>query len=288
MSKKWVYFFDEVAQAKEYVGGDWEKVRGLLGGKGANLGEMIRIGVPVPPGYTVTTEACNAYLDAGETYPEGLNEQILESLKAVETKTGKKFGDPQNPLLVSCRSGAKFSMPGMMDTVLNIGLNDETVKGMIALTGDERFVYDLYRRLIQMFGNVVMLVSGEDFEEVLTAARAKAGVKSDTELSAEGWKAVTEEFKAIFKRHTGRDFPADPYEQLNLATEAVFKSWFGKRAVDYRNAAGIAHDLGTGVNIQTMVFGNLGDDSATGVALTRNGTTGENRIEGDYLINAQG
>ena len=288
MSKKWVYFFDEVAQAEEYVGGDWEKVRGLLGGKGANLAEMVRIGVPVPPGYTVTTEACNAYLDAGETYPEGLNEQILESLRAVEAKTGKKFGDPQNPLLVSCRSGGKFSMPGMMDTVLNIGLNDDTIKGMIALSGDERFAYDLYRRLIQMFGSVVMSVSDEDFEEVLTEARAKAGVKSDSELSAEGWKAVTEEFKAIFKRHTGRDFPTDPYEQLNLATEAVFKSWFGKRAVDYRNAAGIAHDLGTAVNIQTMVFGNLGNDSATGVALTRNGTTGEHRIEGDYLMNAQG
>jgi pyruvate,orthophosphate dikinase len=288
MSKKWVYFFDEVAQAEEYVGGDWEKVRGLLGGKGANLGEMVRIGVPVPPGYTVTTEACNAYLDAGETYPEGLNEQILESLETVEAKTGKKFGDPQNPLLVSCRSGGKFSMPGMMDTVLNIGLNDETIKGMIALSGDERFVYDSYRRLVQMFGSVVMLVPDEHFEEVLTAARAKAGVKTDTELSAAEWKAVAEQFKAIFKRHTGRDFPTDPYEQLNLATEAVFKSWFGKRAVDYRNAAGIAHDLGTAVNIQTMVFGNLGNDSATGVALTRNGTTGENRVEGDYLINAQG
>ena len=288
MSKKWVYFFDEVEQAEEYVGGDWEKVRGLLGGKGANLAEMVRVGVPVPPGYTVTTEACNAYLDAGETYPEGLNEQILESLKTVEVKTGKKFGDPQNPLLVSCRSGGKFSMPGMMDTVLNIGLNDATIKGMIALSGDERFVYDLYRRLIQMFGSVVMLVPDEPFEEVLTKARAKAGVKSDTELSAEDWKAVVEEFKGIFKRHTGRDFPTDPYEHLHLATEAVFKSWFGKRAVDYRNAAGIAHDLGTAVNIQTMVFGNMGNDSATGVALTRNGTTGENRVEGDYLINAQG
>ncbi|NQT68588.1 MAG: pyruvate, phosphate dikinase [Desulfobacteraceae bacterium] len=288
MSKKWVYFFDEVAQAEEYVGGDWEKVRGLLGGKGANLAEMVRVGVPVPPGYTITTEACNAYLDAGETYPDGLNEQILASLKTVEAKTGKKFGDPKNPLLVSCRSGGKFSMPGMMDTVLNIGLNDATIKGMIALSGDERFVYDSYRRLVQMFGSVVMLVPDEPFEEVLTKARAKAGVKTDTELSAEDWKAVAEEFKAIFKRHTGRDFPTDPYEQLNLATEAVFKSWFGKRAVDYRNAAGIAHDLGTAVNIQTMVFGNLGSDSATGVALTRNGTTGENRVEGDYLINAQG
>jgi len=288
MSKKWVFFFDEVDQAEKYVGGDWEDVRGLLGGKGANLGEMARVGVPVPPGYTVTTEACNAYLDAGEKMPEGLNEQILTALKTVEEKTGKKFGDPKNPLLVSCRSGGKFSMPGMMDTVLNIGLNDETAKGLIASTGDERFVYDLSRRLVQMFGSVVMGIADEPFEEVLTEAREKAGVKSDTELSAEQWKAVTAEFKDIFKRHTGIDFPTKPYEQLNMATEAVFKSWHGKRAVDYRNAAGIAHDLGTAVNIQTMVFGNMGDDSATGVALTRNGTTGENRVEGDYLVNAQG
>ncbi|MFH1990818.1 MAG: pyruvate, phosphate dikinase [Pseudomonadota bacterium] len=288
MAKKWVYLFDEVEQAEEYVGGKWENVRGFLGGKGANLAEMVRIGVPVPPGYTVTTEACNAYLAAGEKFPEGLNEQILEALITVEKKTGKKFGDPKNPLLVSCRSGAKFSMPGMMDTVLNIGLNDKTVKGMIKLTGDERFVYDLYRRLVQMFGKVVMGVSDEAFEHVITDARAKAGVATDTELTAEDWKAVTQKFMAIFKKHTGRDFPTDPYEQMNLATEAVFKSWNGKRAVDYRNAAGISHNLGTAVNIQTMVFGNLGNDSATGVAMTRNATTGENRIEGDYLTNAQG
>ena len=288
MSKKWIYFFDEVDKAEEYVGGEWEDVRALLGGKGANLGEMVRIGTPVPPGYTITTEACISYLDAGEKMPEGLEEQLLESLKTVEEKTGKKFGDPKNPLLVSCRSGGKFSMPGMMDTVLNIGLNDKTIKGMIKLSGDERFVYDLYRRLVSMFGNVVMGLPDEPFEEVLTEARAKAGVESDTELSAEEWKSVTKEFKAIFKRHTGRDFPTDPYEQLNMATEAVFKSWHGKRAVDYRNAAGIPHDMGTAVNVQTMVFGNLGSDSATGVALTRNGTTGVNRVEGDYLINAQG
>jgi pyruvate,orthophosphate dikinase len=288
MSKKWIYFFDEVDKAEEYVGGEWDDVRALLGGKGANLGEMVRIGVPVPPGYTITTEACIAYLDAGEKWPKGLEDQLLESLKAVEEKTGKKFGDPKNPLLVSCRSGGKFSMPGMMDTVLNIGLNDKTIKGMIELTGDERFVYDLYRRLVAMFGSVVMGIPDEPFEEVLTEARAKAGVESDTDLAAEDWKAVTKEFKAIFKRHTGLDFPTDPYEQLNMATEAVFKSWNGKRAVDYRNAAGIPHDMGTAVNVQTMVFGNLGSDSATGVALTRNGTTGENRVEGDYLINAQG
>jgi len=176
----------------------------------------------------------------------------------------------------------------MMDTVLNIGLNDKTIKGMIKLSGDERFVYDLYRRLVQMFGSVVMGIPDEPFEEVLTETRAKAGVASDTELAAEEWKAVTAEFKEIFKRHTDRDFPTDPYEQLNMATEAVFKSWHGKRAVDYRNAAGIPHDMGTAVNVQTMVFGNLGNDSATGVALTRNGTTGVNRVEGDYLMNAQG
>ncbi len=288
MSKKWVYLFDEIGQAEEYVGGEWENVRALLGGKGANLGEMVRIGVPVPPGCTITTEACNAFLDAGSKFPEGLMEQILKALKTIEQRTGKVFGDPKNPLLVSCRSGGKFSMPGMMDTVLNIGLNDKTAKGMVELSGDERFVYDLYRRLVQMYGNVVMEVPDEAFEEVITKARKKAGVKTDTELTAEDWKAVTKEFKTIFKRYTGRNFPTDPFEQLNLAIEAVFRSWNGKRAVDYRNAAGIPHDLGTAVNIQTMVFGNFGNDSATGVAMTRNATTGENQIEGDYLTNAQG
>jgi len=288
MSKKWVYRFDEVKQAEEYVGGEWENVRGLLGGKGANLSEMVLIGVPVPPGFTVSTEACNAYLASGETFPEGLREQILEALRNVEESTGRKFGDKKNPLLISCRSGGKFSMPGMMDTVLDIGLNDETVKGLLEMTGDERFVYDSYRRLVQMFGSVVMGAPDEAFEEVLTAARLKAGVETDAELTADDWKNVTVKFKAIFRRYANRDFPTDPYDQLNLATEAVFKSWNGKRAVDYRNATGIPHDLGTAVSIQTMVFGNMGNDSATGVALTRNGTTGENRIEGDYLTNAQG
>ncbi len=288
MTKKWVYTFSEVDKAEEYVGGEWEGVRGFLGGKGANLAEMTRIGIPVPPGFTVTTEACNAYLEAGETFPEDMWEQEKDALVKVEEETGKKIGDTKNPLLVSCRSGAKFSMPGMMDTVLNIGLNDKTAKAMAKLTGDERFVYDSYRRLVQMFGSVVMDMSDEVFEEVLTKARDKAGVETDTELKAEDWKAVTGEFKSIFKRHTGKDFPTDPYEQLKMATEAVFKSWNGKRAIDYRNAAKISHNLGTAVNIQTMVFGNMGDDCATGVALTRNGTTGENQIEGDYLINAQG
>jgi pyruvate,orthophosphate dikinase len=288
MSKKWVYLFDEVEQAEKYVGGEWENVRELLGGKGANLSEMVRIGVPVPPGFTVSTEACKAYLDSGETFPEGLKEQILEALKSVEESTGKRFGDKKNPLLISCRSGGKFSMPGMMDTVLNIGLNDKTAAGLLELTGDERFLYDSYRRLVQMFGSVVMGAPDEVFEEVITEARLKAGVETDTQLTADDWKDVTKKFKAIFRRYANRDFTTDPYEQLNLAIEAVFKSWNGKRAVDYRNATGIPHDLGTAVSIQTMVFGNMGNDSATGVALTRNGTTGDNKIEGDYLTNAQG
>jgi len=288
MSKKWVYSFDELDRAASYCGSDWERVRGLLGGKGANLAEMTRIGLPVPPGFTVTTEACNAYLAAGMKFPEDMWEQELEALASIEKKTGKKFGDPANPLLLSCRSGAKFSMPGMMDTVLNIGLNEETVESMIQSTGDARFVFDSYRRLIQMFGSVVMGVPDEPFEEVITECRRSRGVKNDAELTADDWKVVGERFKDIFRRHNRIDFPTDPFEQLRLATEAVFKSWNGKRAVDYRNAARIPHDLGTAVNIQTMVFGNMGDDSATGVAMTRNATTGEKKIEGDYLINAQG
>jgi pyruvate, orthophosphate dikinase len=288
MSGKWVYLFEDVDQAEAYVGGSWDRVRGLFGGKGANLAEMVRIGAPVPPGFTITTEACNAYLDSGGNFPEGMWAQTLDAMKAVEAATGKKFGDADNPLLVSCRSGAKFSMPGMMDTVLNIGLNDDTARGMVRLTGDERFVFDAYRRLIQMFGSVVMDIPDGVFEEVLDAARQRAGVTTDTELDAEAWKGVTETFKTVFRRHAHHDFPSDPYEQLKLATEAVFRSWNGKRAVDYRNAAGIVHDLGTAVNIVTMVFGNMGDDSATGVAMTRNGSTGERKIEGDYLTNAQG
>jgi len=287
-AKKWVYRFEELNLAQQYVGGHWDGVRGLFGGKGANLAEMQRIGLPVPPGFTITTEACNAYLQAGGVFPEGMWSQVTEAMAAVQEATGKRFGDKNNPLLVSCRSGAKFSMPGMMDTVLNIGLNDTTCQGMIKLTGDERFVYDAYRRLIQMFGSVVMGISDEAFERVIEKAKHKAGVMLDTDLSAKDWKAVTEQFKTIFRSHTQVDFPQQPEEQLKMATEAVFKSWNGKRAIDYRNAAGIAHDLGTAVNIVTMVFGNMGGDSATGVAMTRNGSTGEPRIEGDYLINAQG
>ena len=288
MSKQWVYLFDEVDEAEKYVGGSWDGVRSLLGGKGAGLADMIRGNLPVPPGFTVTTEACNAYLAAGEQLPDGLWEQELAAMAATEEKTGKKFGDPKNPLLVSCRSGAKFSMPGMMDTVLNIGLNDETVAGMVALTGNEKFVYDSYRRLVQMFGSVVMDVPKDDFEVVLEAYRHKAGIASDSDLSVEDLKAITAEFKAIVRENTGRDFPADPNEQLRLATEAVFRSWNGKRAFDYRNASKIAHDLGTAVNIVTMVFGNMGNDSGTGVLTTRNVSDGVREIEGDFLINAQG
>jgi len=287
MSKKWVYLFEEVAEAETYAG-SWEGARALLGGKGANLGEMTRIGVPVPPGFTVTTEACNAYLENKNQFPEGMWDQELEAMKAVEKSTGKKFGDQDNPLLVSCRSGAKFSMPGMMDTVLNIGLNDEVAKGMVKLTEDERFVYDAYRRLVQMFGSVVLGISDEAFEEPLDEYKEKKGYKLDTEMTAADWKALTETFKGVIKEKKGFEFPQDPYEQLKLATEAVFKSWNGKRAIDYRNAAGIAHDLGTAVNIVTMVFGNMGNSSGTGVAFTRDPATGEKVLYGDYLTNAQG
>jgi pyruvate,orthophosphate dikinase len=287
MPEKWVYMFDEVQQAEE-AAGSWDGVRGLLGGKGANLADMTRIDLPVPPGFTMTTEACNAYLQQGEQFPEGMWDQALEALKKVEAQTGKKFGDRDDPLLVSCRSGAKFSMPGMMDTVLNIGLNDETAEGMVELTQDPRFVYDSYRRLVQMFGSVVMGVPDEAFEEVITAYRERRGVKTDAELTAEDWKGITDRFEGIIQERTGKSFPQDPYEQLRMATEAVFGSWNGRRAVDYREAADIPHDLGTAVNIVTMVFGNMGDDSGTGVATTRNISTGEDEIEGDYLLNAQG
>jgi pyruvate,orthophosphate dikinase len=287
-SKKWVYLFSEVEQAEKYVGGNWEGVRALLGGKGANLADMSRIGVPVPPGFTVTTEACNAYLAAGDKFPEGMWDQELEALKQIELKTGKKFGDPVNPLLVSCRSGAKFSMPGMMDTVLNLGLNDKSAHGMVELTNDERFVFDAYRRLIQGFGAVVLGISDEYFEDELEAYKKQKGYKLDTDLNAEDLQTLTEKFKAIVSKHKGFDFPQDPNEQLRMATEAVFKSWNGKRAVDYRNAAGISHDLGTAVSIVTMVFGNMGWDSGTGVAFTRDPATGEKILYGDYLLNAQG
>jgi pyruvate,orthophosphate dikinase len=245
-------------------------------------------GIPVPPGFTVTTEGCNDYLGAGEEFPDGLWQQTLDAIDRLESMTGKKFGSAENPLLLSCRSGARFSMPGMMDTILNIGLNDEIVEILATRTHRPRFAYDIYRRLVQMFGGVVMDVPDEVFEAVITAQRRESGAKADADLDARDWKAVTIRFKEIIRTYTGKEFPTDPFEQLRQATEAVFKSWNGKRAIDYREAAGIEHNLGTAVNIQTMVFGNIGDDSATGVFMSRNATTGEPQLEGDYLINAQG
>ncbi|MFL7871072.1 MAG: pyruvate, phosphate dikinase, partial [Anaerolineales bacterium] len=286
MSKKWVYLFEEVADAEKYAG-DWEGVRSLLGGKGAGLADMTRAGVPVPPGFTVTTEACNAYSADGK-FPEGMWEQELDALKEVEKKTGKKFGDPNNPLLVSCRSGAKFSMPGMMDTVLNLGLTDVTAEGMVKLTDNPRFVYDSYRRLVEMFGSVVLDIPDEAFEGPMDEYKKSKGYKLDTEMAADDWKALVATFKSVVKKEKGFDFPQDPLKQLELATEAVFKSWNGKRAVDYRRATNIPDDLGTAVNIVTMVFGNMGDDSGTGVAFTRDPSTGEKKMMGDYLLNAQG
>ncbi|MBA4380368.1 MAG: pyruvate, phosphate dikinase, partial [Anaerolinea sp.] len=286
MAKKWVYLFDEVAAAETYAA-SWDGVRALLGGKGSGLADMTRSGVPVPPGFTVTTEACNVYSATGK-FPAGMWEQELAALQEVEKKTGKKFGDAADPLLVSCRSGAKFSMPGMMDTVLNIGLTDATAEGMIKLTGNPRFVYDSYRRLVEMFGSVVLGIPDEPFEEALKEYKAKKGYKLDTEMAAEDWKAMVATFKGVIQKHKDFDFPQDPLKQLELATEAVFKSWNVKRAVDYRRATNIPDDLGTAVNIQTMVFGNMGDDSGTGVAFTRNPSTGDNEMMGDYLLNAQG
>ena len=287
-SPKYVFLFNEFDAVTTKYGGDWDAVRGLLGGKGANLLDATRLEIPVPPGFTVTTEGCNDYLAAGEQFPEGLWEQSLNAITELETLTGKQFGNIENPLLLSCRSGARFSMPGMMDTILNIGLNDEIVDKLATRTHRPRFAHDIYRRLVQMFGSVVMGVRDEEFEAVITAQRRLSNAATDADLDADAWKAVTLRFKELIRSYTGKEFPTEPTEQLRQATEAVFKSWNGKRANDYREAAGIAHDLGTAVNIQTMVFGNTGDDSATGVFMSRNATDGEPELEGDYLINAQG
>ncbi len=262
-------------------------MRDLLGGKGAGLAEMTKAGLPVPPGFTITTEACNDYFAAGEKLPDGLWDDVLEAVKEVERETGKGFGDAANPLLVSVRSGAKFSMPGMMDTVLNLGLNRATRDGLAALTGEERFGWDAYRRFIQMFGRIVMGVDGEKFDLALDAAKAKRGVTLDTELDSAALTEVVDAYLSIVREATGREFPDDPYDQLDLANKAVFASWFGKRAHDYREYNKIAHDLGTAVNVVTMVFGNMGDDSQR-VAFTRNPNTGEKALFGEYLINAQG
>ncbi len=277
MSKKWVYLFHEADSSQ----------RALLGGKGAGVASMTQSGVPVPPGFTITTEACNAYLAEGSQFPDGMWDQTLAALKDVEQQTGKKFGDTSNPLLVSVRSGAKFSMPGMMDTVLNLGLNKETLKGLASLTDNPRFAQDAYRRFIQLFGKIVLGVDGEKFEDVMEEAKGH-GQRLDTDLSTEELAEIAEKFKQIIKQEKGIEFPEDPFDQLRQSIAAVFNSWNGRRAIDYRRINKIPDDLGTGVNVQTMVFGNMGTDSATGVAFTRNPSTGESKLYGEYLINAQG
>jgi pyruvate,orthophosphate dikinase len=280
-SHQWVYAFTE---------GDGKNKK-LLGGKGANLCEMTQIGLNVPPGFVITTEACLHYLHAeNNAVPADMMQQVHEQMKTVEKLTGKGFGDPDNPLLVSVRSGSALSMPGMMDTILNLGLNEETLKGEIEQTGDERFGYDAYRRFIQLFGKVAMNVPDEIFDAEFEAVKQAANISEDVGLSADNLKEISERFLTVFQEHTGRAFPQDPYEQLEISIKAVFNSWMGKRAVDYRREFGITSDManGTAVNICTMVFGNRGNDSATGVAFTRNPGTGENKLYGEYLVNAQG
>ncbi|MEB3196779.1 MAG: pyruvate, phosphate dikinase [Candidatus Sericytochromatia bacterium] len=263
-------------------------MRELLGGKGANLAEMTRAGLPVPPGFTIPTTVCNEYYDLGQRAPADLWDAVTAALAQVERATGKGFGDVQNPLLISVRSGAKFSMPGMMDTILNLGLNDETVEGLIAQTGNPRFAYDAYRRFVAMFSSVVLDFRLSHFEHLLEDFKHRLGVKLDTELDAATLKEIVGAYKRLVVHHLGIEFPSDPRAQLRMAVEAVFKSWNNDRAMTYRNHHKIPHDLGTAVNIQAMVFGNMGDDSGTGVAFTRNPSTGEKKLYGEYLTNAQG
>ena len=274
---KYVYDFSE---------GD-KSMKDLLGGKGANLAEMTKLGLPVPPGFTITTEACRAYLKES-TVPESLATEVTTALRGVEDQMGRRLGDPSDPLLVSVRSGAKFSMPGMMETVLNIGLNDESVLGLAAVSGNERFAWDSYRRLIQMFGKTVLDIDGDLFSDALDELKAERGVKGDTELTAEDLKGLVDTFKGIVKEQTGNDFPQDPRTQMDMGIEAVFRSWNTERARIYRRRERIPHDLGTAVNICTMVFGNMGDNSGTGVCFTRDPSSGHSGVYGDYLENAQG
>ena len=274
---KYVYDFSE---------GD-KSMKDLLGGKGANLAEMTKLGLPVPPGFTITTEACRAYLKESAV-PETLATEVTRALRGVEDQMGRHLGDPADPLLVSVRSGAKFSMPGMMETVLNIGLNDESVLGLAAVSGNERFAWDSYRRLIQMFGKTVLDIDGDLFSDALDDLKAERGVKGDTELTAEDLKGLVNTFKGIVKEQTGEDFPQDPRTQMDMGIEAVFRSWNTERARIYRRRERIPHDLGTAVNICTMVFGNMGENSGTGVCFTRDPSSGHSGVYGDYLENAQG
>ncbi len=280
--KKYVYFFGSgKAEGKGAM-------KDLLGGKGAGIAEMTNLKIPVPAGFTITTEACNEYFKNKKKYPPGTWEEVLENLKKVEKAMGMRFGDATNPLLVSVRSGAKFSMPGMMDTVLNLGLNETTMQALINKTGNERFVYDAYRRFITMFGSIVMGIERQYFEKALEKMKAKKGVQLDTDLTSDDLKELVKEFKAIYKSETGTDFPDNPLEQLKLAINAVFGSWFGDRAVKYRKLHGIPDDLGTACNVQAMVFGNMGENSGTGVGFTRDPSTGEKKFFAECLINAQG
>jgi pyruvate,orthophosphate dikinase len=279
---RWVYSFGGGS-----ADGD-AKMKNLLGGKGANLAEMSALGLPVPPGFTITTEACVHYYKEGQSYPAGLDAQVADGLKKVEALTGKTFGDAGNPLLVSVRSGARASMPGMMDTVLNLGLNDETVAGLAKLSGDRRFAFDSYRRFIQMYSNVVLGLEHHAFEEILDDHKDRLDVSVDTELTAENWEEVVRDYKKAVRRELGKDFPQDPKAQLWGAVGAVFASWMNDRAKFYRRMHDIPESWGTAVNVQSMVFGNMGETSATGVAFTRNPSTGENRLYGEFLINAQG
>lgn len=278
MAKKYVYSFKEGRA----------EMKSLLGGKGANLAEMVHIGLPVPMGFTVTTEACLRYYEEGEKISDEILAQIFEALENLEKDMGKKLGDPRDPLLVSVRSGAVISMPGMMDTILNLGLNDQSVQGLAGVTGNERFAYDSYRRFIQMFGNVVLGIEHDKFEAIIDSVKQKKNVIHDTELEASDWKEVIRSYKEMIKEEIDRDFPQDPKEQLLMAVEAVFKSWNNQRAKVYRRINKIPDTLGTAVNVQTMVFGNKGDDSGTGVAFTRNPSTGEKKVYGEFLLNAQG
>ena len=278
MSKKYVYLFSE---------GN-ENMRELLGGKGANLAEMMNLGMPVPFGFTVTTEACNKYYDDGEKISEDIRKEIFEYLMKLEELSQKQFGDPKNPLLVSVRSGARASMPGMMDTILNLGMNDDVVEGVASLTGNPRFAYDSYRRFIQMFADVVMGLNKAKFEEIIDEMKDKKGVKQDTELDADDMKEMVKRFKKFYQESLDEDFPADPKEQLYRAIEAVFRSWNNPRAIFYRKMNDIPGSWGTAVNVQMMVFGNMGNDCGTGVAFTRNPSTGENKLYGEFLMNAQG
>ena len=282
MSTQHVYYF-----GGKSADGDG-KMKELLGGKGANLAEMCKIGIPVPPGFTITTEVCAAYLEQGKKLPAAAVPEIDAALLKVEAEFGKKFGDATDPLLVSVRSGAALSMPGMMNTILNLGLSDASVEGLAKKTGNPRFAYDSYRRLIDMFGSTAMGCEHEKFEHELHAMKHAKGVKLDTELSADDLKALVLKYKAVYKAHVGADFPQDAKQQLMLAINAVFNSWNGNKAIEYRRIERITGLKGTAVNVQAMVFGNMGEGSGTGVAFTRDPNTGENVFYGDYLINAQG